>query len=104
MLRHGGGAVRRALDGAGALAKIDAAFAMNAYGVPTSPSWVKRSRGHFDLLRETMEPSAAPGGFFNMTERPAPLEEILPPEACDRLAEVKRRWDPRRGGPITSSR
>ncbi len=103
MLRHGGGAVRRALDGAGALAKIDAAFAMNAYGVPTSPELGEAITGHFDLLRETMEPWAAPGGFFNMTERPAPLKEILPPEACDRLAEVKRRWDPD-GGPITSSR
>jgi hypothetical protein len=41
-----------------------------------------------------MEPWAAPGGFFNMIERPAPLEQILPPETCERLAEVKRRWDP----------
>jgi hypothetical protein len=37
---------------------------------------------------------AAGGGFLNVTERPAPLEEILPPDTCARLAEVKRRWDP----------
>jgi hypothetical protein len=41
-----------------------------------------------------MEPWSAPGGFFNMVERPARLEEILPTEACERLAEVKRRRDP----------
>jgi FAD binding domain len=94
MLRHGGGAVRRAPDGAGALAKIDAAFAMNAYGVPTSPKLREAIVRHLDHLHEMMEPWAAPGGFFNMIERPAPLEEILPPQTCERLAEVKRRWDP----------
>ena len=36
----------------------------------------------------------APGGFLNMAERPAPLEEILPPDVCARLAEVKQHWDP----------
>jgi hypothetical protein len=94
MVRHGGGALRRAPDGAGALAKIDADFAMNAYGVPTSPELREAIVRHLDHLRETMEPWAAPGGFFNMIERPASLEEILPPEACERLAEVKRHWDP----------
>ena len=98
MLRHGGGALRRAPDGAGALAKIDAAFALNAYGVPTSPELREAIVRHLDHLRDTMEPWSAPGGFFNMIERPAPLEEILPPDACERLAEVKRRWDP--GGMI----
>jgi hypothetical protein len=93
-LRHGGGAVRRAPEGAGALAKIDAAFALNAVGVPTTPELADVIPRHLDRLHETMEPWAAPGGFFNMTERPAPLEEILPAETCERLAEVKRRSDP----------
>jgi hypothetical protein len=94
MLRHGGGALRRAPDGAGALASIDADFAMNAYGVPTSPELREAIVRHLDLLRDTMEPWGAPGGFFNMIERPASLEEILPRDTCERLAEVKRRWDP----------
>ncbi len=29
-----------------------------------------------------------------MIERPATLEQILPPATCERLAEVKRCWDP----------
>jgi hypothetical protein len=29
-----------------------------------------------------------------MAERPAPVEQILPPDTCARLAEVKHRWDP----------
>jgi hypothetical protein len=49
MLRHGGGALRRAPDGAGALAKIDAAFAMNADGVPTSPEQGEAIVRHLDL-------------------------------------------------------
>ena len=67
---------------------------MNAYGVPTSPELGEAIVWHLDHLRDTMESWAAPGGFFNMIERPAPLEEILTPDACERLAEVKRRWDP----------
>jgi hypothetical protein len=41
-----------------------------------------------------MGPWAGEGGYFNFTERPADVEEILPPDVCERLAEVKRRWDP----------
>jgi hypothetical protein len=48
----------------------------------------------FVSLHDAMQPWAAPGAFFNMTERPVPLEEILPANICARLAEVKRRWDP----------
>jgi FAD binding domain len=93
-LRHGGGAVRKAPEGGGALAMIDAAFAMNAVGVPTTPELGEQITRHLDHLRDTMEPWAASGGFLNMAERPAPLEEILPTDTCARLADVKRRWDP----------
>jgi FAD binding domain len=93
-LRHGGGAVRRAPEGAGALAMIDAAFAMNAVGVPTTPELGEEITQHLDHLHQTMERWAASGGFLNMAERPAGLEEILPGDTCARLAEVKGRWDP----------
>jgi hypothetical protein len=94
MLRQGGGAVARAPEGAGALDMIDAAFAMNAVGVPTTPELGDAIPAHLDRLHDAMQPWAAPGGFFNMSERPAPVEEILPPDTCARLAEVKHRWDP----------
>jgi hypothetical protein len=41
-----------------------------------------------------MQPWAAGGGYFNFAERPCEVEAILPPDACARLAEVKRSWDP----------
>jgi hypothetical protein len=94
MLRQGGGALGRPPEGAGALSQLEAAFALNAYGVPRSPEAGEAIARHLDHLHDTMEPWAAGGGFFNMAERPAPLEEILPPDTCARLAEVKRRWDP----------
>jgi FAD binding domain len=100
-LRHGGGAVREAPEGAGALAMVDAAFAMNAVGVPTTPELGEEITRHLDHLHDTMEPWAASGGFLNMAERPAPLEEILPPDTCARLADVKRSWDP--GGRIQAN-
>jgi hypothetical protein len=49
---------------------------------------------HLDRLHEGMGPWGADGGYFNFTERPAAVEEILPADVCERLAEVKRRWDP----------
>jgi hypothetical protein len=61
MLRHGGGAVRRVPHGAGALANIDAGFAMNAYGMPTSPpSWVKPSRGTSTIFTRRWSPGPRP--------------------------------------------
>jgi FAD binding domain len=93
-MRPGGGAVAHVPEGAGALDKIDAAFAMNAVGVPTTPELRETIPAYLDRLHDAMQPWAAPGAFFNMTERPVPLEEILPADICARLAEVKRRWDP----------
>jgi hypothetical protein len=49
---------------------------------------------HIDRLEEQMKPWMAEGGYFNFTERPCDVEAILPPETCDRLADVKRRYDP----------
>jgi hypothetical protein len=70
MLRHGGGALRRAPDGAGALAKIDAAFALNAYGVPTSPSWVKPSCGTSTTCGTRWSPGLRRAGFSTWSSDP----------------------------------
>ena len=49
---------------------------------------------HLDKLTEAMKPWAAAGGYFNYAERPCEVDAILPAETCERLAEVKRSWDP----------
>ena len=34
------------------------------------------------------------GGYFNFVESSRDVDAILPPDVCDRLREVKRRYDP----------
>jgi hypothetical protein len=41
-----------------------------------------------------MEPWSAEGGYLNYAERPCDLDALLPLETCERLADVKHRWDP----------
>jgi hypothetical protein len=41
-----------------------------------------------------MKPWSAEGSYFNFTEGPCDVDAILPAETCDRLREVKRKWDP----------
>ncbi|HWG08215.1 MAG TPA: FAD-binding protein [Solirubrobacteraceae bacterium] len=93
-LRQLGGALGRASENAGALASIDAAFAMFAIGLPMTPELGEAIPGYLDRVDEAMRPWASDGGYFNFAERPCDLDAILPPEVCERLAEVKRRWDP----------
>jgi FAD binding domain len=93
-LRQLGGALGRPAENGGALDKLDAAFAMLAVGLPMSPELGVAIDKHLDYLHQTMEPWAAPGGYFNFAERPCDVEAILPEETCARLAEVKGRFDP----------
>jgi hypothetical protein len=93
-LRQLGGALGRAAEDGGALSKLDAGFVMLGVGMPMTPQLGEAIDSHLDRLHEGMGPWAGEGGYFNFTERPADVEEILPPDVCERLAEVKRRWDP----------
>jgi hypothetical protein len=93
-LRQLGGALGRPAENAGALDKLDAAFVMLGVGLPMTPELGEAINARLDQLDETMQPWAASGGHFNFAERPCGVEEILSPETCARLAEVKRSWDP----------
>jgi hypothetical protein len=93
-LRHAGGALGRPAENGGALSKLDGGFAMFGVGLPMTPELGEAIDRHIDRLEEQMKPWMAEGGYFNFTERPCDVEAILPPETCDRLADVKRRYDP----------
>jgi FAD/FMN-containing dehydrogenase len=93
-LCHVGGALCRPAEGGGALSRLDAEFVMFGVGVPMTPDLGEALPGALDQLHETMEPWSAEGGYFNFAERPCDVDALLPPDTCDRLAEVKRRWDP----------
>jgi FAD/FMN-containing dehydrogenase len=93
-LRHLGGAAGRPAENGGALSHLDAGFAMYSVGMPMTPELGEAIPVHLGHLEETMAPWAAPGGYFNFTERPCDVDAILPPDVCARLAEIKRAYDP----------
>ncbi len=93
-LRHLGGALGRPAEGGGALDKLDGEFAMLGIGMPMTPELGEAIDGHLDLLEQTMQPWASAGGYFNFAERPCDVDSILPAATCERLNEIKRRWDP----------
>jgi hypothetical protein len=93
-LRHIGGALRRDGENAGALAKLDADYLMFGIGMPMTPELGRAIDGHLDHLTDAMGPWSADGGYFNFAERECGVDSILPAAVCERLGEVKRRWDP----------
>jgi FAD binding domain len=93
-LRHLGGALGRPAENGGALSRLDAGFAVYSVGMPMTPELGAAIPGHLAKIAETMQPWAPGGGYYNFTEGSCDVDEILPPDVCERLAEVKRRWDP----------
>ena len=93
-LRHLGGALARPAENGGALSKLDGEFVMLGIGMLMDPSMKDPIEGQLDKLTDAMKPWAAEGGYFNYAERPCDVDAILPAETCQRLAHVKRSWDP----------
>jgi hypothetical protein len=93
-LRQLGGALGRPDKDGGALSHLDADFAMLGIGLPMTPELGQAIESQLDRFKETMQPWAADGGYYNFAERPCDAEAILPADVCARLAEVKSRYDP----------
>jgi hypothetical protein len=93
-IRHLGGALGRPAEGAGALEKLDADFVMYSVGMPMTPELGEAIPAHLGRLEDAMRPWAVEGQYFNFSESPCDVDVILPAETCERLAEIKRSWDP----------
>jgi FAD/FMN-containing dehydrogenase len=93
-LRHLGGALARPAENGGALDQLDGGFVMLGIGMMMDPAMKDPIEGQLDKLADAIKPWTAQGGYFNYAERPCDVEAILPPETCQRLAQVKRSWDP----------
>ncbi len=93
-LRQLGGALGREREGAGALSKLDAEFVMFALGIPMSPELGEAIPADLDRLPTRCSRGRARAATSNFAERPCDVDAILPADVCERLAEVKRRWDP----------
>jgi hypothetical protein len=93
-IRQMGGALKRPDPDGGALSHLDVDWVMLGIGLPMTPELGEAIEGHLDRFDDAMEPWAGDGGYFNFAERPCDTNEILPPDVCSRLGEVKRHWDP----------
>jgi hypothetical protein len=93
-LRHLGGALARRAEDGGALDKLDGEFVMLGIGMVMDPAMKEPIAGQLDKIADAMKPWAAEGGYYNYAERPCDVDAILPAKTCERLAHVKRSWDP----------
>ncbi|HSR93315.1 MAG TPA: hypothetical protein VLK56_00475, partial [Solirubrobacterales bacterium] len=93
-LRHLGGALGRRDANGGALSHLDAGFVMYSVGLPMTPEIGEAIPPHLDKIDEAMRLWAADDGYYNFVEGPCDVDAILPPDVCERLGEVKRKWDP----------
>ncbi len=90
-MRQLGGALGRPDPDGGALSHLDAGWVdVRDRDADDAASWARRSRANSTRVHDAMEPWAADGGYFNFAERPCDADEILPPEVCGSLADVKR--------------
>ena len=93
-IRHVGGALGREDEDGGALSKLDAAWVMYGVGMPMTPELKDAIPAHLDRIEEAMAPWGTDGGYFNFSDRPNGVDNILPADVCARLREVKAKWDP----------
>jgi hypothetical protein len=89
-----GGALGRPAEDAGALSHLDSDYVMFAAAIPMTPELGAAITGHLDELQKAMSPWAGEGQYLNFAERPSDIEAIFGTAVSERLAAVKRQWDP----------
>jgi FAD binding domain/Berberine and berberine like len=92
-LRHLGGALGRPPEGHGALASLDAAFALFAVGIAMSPEMKAAAEAHLGIVQSALAPWDAGRTCMNFTERRVDGGKLFAQETYDRLRMVKARYD-----------
>jgi FAD/FMN-containing dehydrogenase len=93
-VRHLGGALARPAPGSGALATIDAGFAMFAVGIAPTPQVGAAVRAHVELVQTALAEWDAGRDYLNFTERRERGDRLFGAVAHRRLQAVKARVDP----------
>jgi FAD/FMN-containing dehydrogenase len=93
-VRHLGGALGRRSGTAGALAALDAGFAVYTVGMATTPELVPRVEHAVDLLLDWLEPRDAGRRYPNFAERRIDAGKFYPAETTGRLRQIKAAYDP----------
>ncbi len=92
-LRHCGGALSRAPEGAGALATLPGSFLAFGVGIVPVPEAMAPTRAWLAAFKAAVEPYGA-GNYLNFCDDPIDLDTAFPAPAPARLREVKDRYDP----------
>jgi len=92
-VRHLGGALAEARPGNGALAKLDAEFAMFAVGSTPTPEAKVAVEEHLARVHEALAPWDADRRYLNFAETKVEGQAIWGPQALARLKTVKATWD-----------
>ncbi len=94
-LRHLGGALGRPHPNEGAAGHFDEAFLLHALGVPMAPEHPAAIAAACERLQSAMAPWTTGRTFLNFVEEREAMRTSFPPEVLTRLADVKRRYDPK---------
>jgi FAD/FMN-containing dehydrogenase len=92
-LRHGGGALSRAPQDAGALATLPGSFIAFGIGFVPGPEAMAPNRAWLGAFKAALEPYDA-GRYLNFVEESFDITKIFAPDVLERLREVKQRYDP----------
>ena len=92
-LRHCGGALSRASQGAGALATLPGSFIGFGVGFVPAPEAMAPTRAWLGAFKTALQPYDA-GMYLNFAEERFEITRAFPPETVDRLRKVKQRYDP----------
>ena len=93
-VRHLGGALGRRQPGHGALATIEAGFAMFAVGVAMTPELAAAVRAHIEIVQAALASWDAGRDYLNFTERRERGERLFGGTTYRRLQTVKGKVDP----------
>jgi FAD/FMN-containing dehydrogenase len=93
-VRHLGGELARKSPGAGALATIDAKFAMYAVGMAMTPEMGAAVKANVEIVQAVLAPWDSGRTYLNFTERRQRGERLFGDAAYRRLQSVKAAVDP----------
>jgi hypothetical protein len=92
-LRHTGGALGRAQEHHGALAKLDGSYVMFGGGIAMDPAMTAAHEAQMTLLTDALRGYEV-GHYANFVERPFDASGFYPDETYARLQRIKGEYDP----------
>jgi hypothetical protein len=93
-VRHLGGALARRLSEHGALASLDAGFAVYTFGMARTHELGGAIERHTELVLEALAPWHADSRYLNFVDRRVDTSDLYPAGTFERLRRVKAQYDP----------